>query len=129
MMNKTCQTTTYNSEPLRDERLLQRAIDSYGALLPFRRERERCKRFTYGDQWGDIVRTADGRYVSEGRLIEDQGRQPLTNNLIRRLVKTIVGRYRTLCTDKGRYDLSDTVTAVNELPELDSRLLEEFLIS
>ncbi len=109
--------------------LLNAAREAWNRGYAMRARRERFKRFTYGDQWGDTVRTADGRYVSEGRLIEDQGRQPLTNNLIRRLVKTIVGRYRTLCTDKGRYDLSDTVTAVNELPELDSRLLEEFLIS
>lgn len=109
--------------------LLNAAREAWNRGYDLRARRERFKRFTYGDQWGDTVRTADGRFVSEGRLIEDSGRRPLTNNLIRRLVKTIVGRYRTLCTEKGRYDTSDVFTAVNELPELDSRLLEEFLIS
>ena len=109
--------------------LLNAAREAWGRGHEMRARRERFKRFTYGDQWGDIVRAADGRYTSEGRILEEHGRQPLTNNLIRRLVKTIVGRYRTLCTENGRYDLRDTFTAVNELPELDSRLLEEFLIS
>lgn len=109
--------------------LLNAAREAWGRGHEMRTRRERFKRFTYGDQWGDIVRAADGRYISEGRIQEEHGHQPLTNNLIRRLVKTIVGRYRTLCTEKGRYDLRDTFTAVNELPELDSRLLEEFLIS
>ena len=84
---------TYSSEPLRDERLLQRAIESYGALLPYRRERERCKRFTYGDQWIDSV-VDHGVKISEEEYIKRQGNMPLKNNLIRRLVRNVLGVWR-----------------------------------
>lgn len=93
-------------------------------------KRERLKRYTYGDQWGDIVADSNGRRLTEGQLVSATGRAPLTNNLIRRLVKTIVGRYRSLGKEQKRYDGDiAAVAADNCLPELDSRMLEEFLIS
>lgn len=51
----------------------------------------------------------------------------MINNLIRQLVKTIVGRYRNIMSEKAIY--RDELSVRNHLPELDSRLLEEFLIS
>lgn len=95
-----------------------------------RARRERFKRFTYGDQWGDPAEPGHAFGASEGEVLARAGRKPLTNNLIRRLVKTVVGRYRTMCSENGRYDTAPgSLAVVNDLPELDSRLLEEFLIS
>ena len=55
----------------------------------------------------------------------------MTNNLIRQMIKTIVGRYRTECIT-NRVPANKNVALVheqNQLEELDSRALEEFLIS
>lgn len=93
-------------------------------------DRERLKRYTYGDQWGDVVTMTDGERIVEGDWIRRTGRRPITNNLIRRLVRTIVGRYRDLSIVNDWYDDDpESVDASLSLEEIDSRLLEEFLIS
>lgn len=92
--------------------------------------RERLKRYTYGDQWGDSILTPEGETISESEWIMRTGRRPLTNNLIRRLVKTIVGRYRDMAVRNSWYDPESAAGASGLLlEELDSRLLEEFVIS
>ncbi|MDE6397485.1 MAG: hypothetical protein K2K84_09450 [Muribaculaceae bacterium] len=93
-------------------------------------KRERLKQFTYGDQWRDTVRDSDGVTLSERDMLLKEGMRPLTNNLIRRLVKTIVGRYRDVAETAGWYDPApDGADSAGLHDELDSRLLEEFLIS
>ena len=78
----------------KDLNLLKSAYDTWLAADTLRRRRLRYKRFTYGDQWSDIVADNAGGCCEERHLLIDSGRRPLTNNLIRQLVKTIVGRYR-----------------------------------
>lgn len=109
--------------------VLAAAREAYSAQCDLRRRRMRYKRFTYGDQWGDMVRDSRGALVREGDLMAAGGRQPLTNNLIRRLVKTIVGRWRTMAAESRRYDDPALGAQLNSLAELDARMLEEFLIS
>lgn len=110
--------------------ILGRAYSAWNACAGLRSRRARCKRFTYGDQWSDPV--ADGRNgtLTEAELIERSGKHAYTNNLIRQLVKTVVGRYRTNAADAAVYagDIA-AVARANSLAELDARLLEEFLIS
>lgn len=107
-----------------DNKLLNAARDAWLAGADFRRRRDRFKRYTYGDQWSDIV--GDGPWRrSEREQIYLSGKQPYTNNLIRQLVKTVVGRFRALATRRGYYRKNGSP----RLPELDARLLEEFLIS
>ena len=60
----------------------------------FRRERDRCKRYAYGNQWGDDI-CVNGKMMSEEDYIKQQGGIPLKNNLIRRLIKNVVGLYRS----------------------------------
>ena len=109
--------------------VLNKAYSCWSKLAGLRRRRDRCKRFTYGDQWSDRVRSR-GRWESEAEYIERSGKHPYTNNLIRQLVKTVVGRYRREAAEAGAYkgDIADTA-ARNSLAELDARTLEEFLIS
>ncbi|MBP5314254.1 MAG: hypothetical protein J6Y87_00120 [Muribaculaceae bacterium] len=109
--------------------LLHRAYNAWSAAADFRQRRERYKRYTYGRQWDDLVTLPDGGVVSELELAMRCGKQPLTNNLIRRLVKSVVGRFRS---DLPAADLSPDLSEIhreNALDELDCRLLEEFLIS
>lgn len=122
--------------------LLAEAGAYYASLAPFRKERMRNKRYTYGDQWSDIVEV-DGRSITEEQYIKEQGSIPLKNNLIRRLVRNVVGVYNARSTepvcvarDNAERALGDTMTALlrcnmqlNRMAALYTRSIEEFLIS
>lgn len=110
--------------------LVKAARDAWASADGFRLRRDRYKRYTYGDQWCDSVPDSAGHWRSEREIIHLAGKQPYTNNLIRHLVKTIVGRYRYIARERGYYK-ADTRCAGKDpqLVELDTRLLEEFLIS
>lgn len=108
----------------------------------FRRVRERCKRYTYGDQWGDVL-TVNGRGQTEKQYLLEQGAIPLTNNLIRRLVRSVIGVYRgqsveptCIARDRDEQTLGETMSTVlqcnmqlNRAEQLQARTLEEYLIS
>ena len=116
------------------ENIHRRVFDTSFALWSERasliQTRRRLMRYTYGDQWGDTVADFDGSAIIESDLIRKTGRRPITNNLIRRLVKTIVGRYRDMAARNEWYDKdTDSFDSLALTEELDSRLLEEFLIS
>ena len=121
--------------------LLGRARECFDSLREFRGERDRCKRYTCGDQWGDLIEDR-GRMVRESDYIRSQGNMPLKNNLIRRLVRNVLGVYRNrysapVChgvngdaeADVERINrlLSETMDK-NRLEELYARTMEEFLI-
>lgn len=111
--------------------ILESAYKAWSAAEDFRSKRERHKNYAYGDQWCDPVRTPAGKIVREDELISRSGCKPLSNNLIRQLVKAVVGRWRSQTAADGMYsrpDIAD-IAARNGLAELDSRMLEEFLIS
>lgn len=121
-------------------RILETAHAAWVRMAPMRERRRRYVRYTYGDQWSDPAVGRDGRVTTEGELATVGGRRPLTNNLIRRLVKTVVGRYRLSLEESGgegaeAQGAPDAAAkggawrALNEVEELDARTLEEFLIS
>ncbi len=84
------------------------------------RERERNKRYTYGDQWGDTI-THDGVTMTEETYIRKvEGQTPLKNNIIRRIVRNVTG--------VGRDSLSKRDGLVTTEIEVFSRSMEEFLI-
>lgn len=104
------------------EKIIERVNEAYGRLAPLRAARNRFKSFTYGKQWGDMMTLADGTRLTEEEYAGRTGRVPLTNNMINRLVKTIVGHFRASLPEADATDH-------NRLEELDSRMLEEFLVS
>ncbi len=110
-----------------------RAAWNAGATL--RQRRRRFKDYAYGRQWGDVIHTPEGEWMTEGAYAERSGKKPLSNNMIRQLIKSIIGRFRyTVASDgdkasRGMPDAFADVAAHNLLDELDCRLLEEFLIS
>ena len=116
------------------ENNLKVLLDAYHAWMrcaSLRASRARNKRFTYGDQWLDTFTDRDGDTLTDGHRMVLRGTQPLTNNLLRQLVRTVVGRYRSQVIDAASpadKRLSQTVERL-QLDELDSRALEEFLIS
>jgi len=120
----------------------------YDNMENFRKRRLRNKRYNYGDQWGDKidVPTCGGlgkRTVREEDYIRDQGSEPLKNNLIRRLVKNVLGVYRSqskepTCNarDKDEQKYGETMSIVlqcnrqlNRETEIEARTMEEFMIS
>lgn len=122
--------------------VLMQAQTCWGNMARFRRERERNKRYTYGDQWGDLVK-ADGKTMTEEEYIKSQGRVPLKNNLVRRLVRNVLGVYRSqakepncVARDRDEQQLGETMSIVlqynmqmNKAQKLYARSMEEFLIS
>ncbi len=122
--------------------LLEQATNCWRGMEEFRKERERCKRYTYGDQWGDTVEV-DGRRVREEDFLREQGNMPLTNNLIRRLVRNVLGVFRSRwsnpkCSPRDNSEkfhiatmqkLLDYNSDLNMMEEVYSRTMEEFLIS
>lgn len=110
-----------------EKEILRQAYSAWSSAAGLRERRARYKRYTYGDQWSDLVLSSKGHIVREHDRLTESGKSPMINNLIRQLVKTIVGRYRNIMADKEMY--KSGLSSRNHLPELDSRLLEEFLIS
>lgn len=126
----------------RGQQILLQAQACYSAMSKFRADRQRNKRYNYGNQLSDIV-TIDGVQMTEEEYIKKQGGVPFTNNLIRRLTRNIIGTYRQSATepicnarDRNEQKQAETLTTIlqynlqlNNAPELNARSLEEFLIS
>lgn len=110
--------------------ILEKAYRAWCRCSDLRARRNRCKRFTYGDQWNDPVENIDGTVTSEYEFLLRSGKRPYTNNLLRQLVKSVVGRFRSLSRSEELYrgDIA-TLALSNDLAELDAREMEEFLIS
>jgi len=121
--------------------ILMEAQQYWNNMDQFRRDRERNKRYTYGDQWKDLI-TVDGCTMNEEEYIIRQGNIPLKNNLIRRLVRNVLGVYRSqakeptcYARDRDEQKLGETMTTIlqcnmqlNRLTEVYARTMEEFLI-
>lgn len=111
--------------------MIQQAKESYNSLASFRRKRERCRDYTFGRQWNDTIEI-NGRRVSEYEYILSEGNVPLKNNLIRRLVRNVIGVFRERLPKIMEKEYSgelSTVAQENSLTEIFSRTMEEFLIS
>lgn len=122
--------------------LLMEAQYYWNQMDDFRKERERNKRYTYGAQWDDVI-CVEGKSMTEEMYIQKQGNIPLKNNLIRRLVRNVIGVYRgqskePTCTarDRNEQKLGETMSTIlqcnmqlNRMNNLYARTMEEFLIS
>lgn len=109
--------------------ILDRAFEAWSSGADLRRRRLRFKDYTYGRQWGDSVIDCNGRTTTEGDLAWSVGKKPLTNNLIRQLVKTCIGRFRSQLQAERHDPAEAEMRRRNRLDELDCRTFEEFLIS
>ena len=121
--------------------ILMEAQQYWGNMSAYRKDRERNKRYAYGDQLKDYI-TVDGKTMTEEEYIISQGNVPLKNNLIRRLVRNVLGVYRSqakepTCVARDRYEqkLGETMSVIlqcnaqiNRRVEIDARSFEEFLI-
>ena len=113
----------------KNERVLASAYKAWQNGESLRNRRNRYKQYTYGQQWNDLVRDEHGNLITEGELAVKDGKRPMTNNLIRQLVKCVVGRFRNSLYENTISPSLKPIYDLNNLNELDSRMLEEFLIS
>ncbi|MDE6117621.1 MAG: hypothetical protein K2G33_08960 [Duncaniella sp.] len=107
------------------------AVTAWRDAATLRASRSRLKNYAYSRQWNDPVTTDDGMTLTEGDRVRLGGRTPQTNNLIRPLIKSVVGRFRyNLASEEPITDeVLKSVYDHNQIDELDCRALEEFLIS
>lgn len=143
--NTEIDTVAFSTKHFGDRRafdVLMEAQHYWNQMDDFRHDRERNKRYTYGFQWDDII-CVDGKKMSEEDYIKAQGNVPLKNNLIRRLVRNVLGVYRSqlkepTCTarDRDEQKLGETMSTIlqcnmqlNRMNEVNARSMEEFLIS
>lgn len=125
----------------RGQQVLMHAQKHYTAMDRYRRDRERNKRYAFGDQWGDTV-VVDGVPMTEGEYIREQGNQPLKTNLIRRAVSSVVGLYRgqsmeptCIARDRDEQRMAESMSTalqynmeLNHMNEMHARTMEEYLI-
>lgn len=131
-----------NFERRRAFDVLMEAQHYWNEMEQFRKDRQRNKRYTYGDQWDDKI-CVDGKTMTEEEYIKQQGNVPLKNNLIRRLVRNVLGVYRSqskeptcVARDREEQKLGETMSTIlqcnmqlNRMSEVYARTMEEFLIS
>ena len=130
------------NDQARGLRVLQEAQQYYSAMYKFRVERERNKRYNYGDQWGEIV-CVDGKKMTEEEYIKSQGSVPLKTNLIRKQVNTVIGLFLSqqneptcIARDRDEQRQAETMSTVlqynmqlNRMKEVYADSMEEYLMS
>lgn len=143
-MNRTNRSPDSSRLPFgrRMTSLLDQARLNWQRMERFRRERERNKRYAFGDQWGDII-TVDGKEMTEEQYLRDEGGVPLKNNFLNRMIRNVLGVYRSqskqpscIARDRTEQSLGETMSTVlqynwqlNKMDEILSATMKEFLIS
>ena len=111
--------------------MITQAKEYWNRLSNFRKNRNRCRDYTFGRQWNDPIEV-DGIRMSEYEYILREGNVPLQNNLIRRIVRNVLGLFRERLPEIMKQEYGeelDTMAAENSLDEIFCRTMEEFLIS
>lgn len=126
----------------REMDILYRAKRCWDGLYSMRANRERLMKFTYGSQYIDRVEV-DGETMSEAQYWASQGIIPKKNNLIRKMVRSVLGIYKSqdvdftaIAKDREEQSVAEMMTVTlqsnrdaNRMNEIQRSLAEEFLIS
>lgn len=102
----------------------------------------RCYRFVYDDQWGDLIKVDKDKWVTERDYLVSIGQTPLQNNLIQRLVNSVLGVYwsqskEPTCVARDRAEQEDgegltkllqVVQQRNRMKQINASTVKEFLI-
>lgn len=126
----------------RDAQVFEDARVCYDNLERFRQNAMRCHRYTYGDQWGDKI-VVDHKTMTEEAYLREQGKVPLKNNMIRNLVKSVLGQFegsptRPVCVARNREDQTygemmtlamECVYDTNRMDSLDAKTLESYMVT
>lgn len=125
--------------------IITEATRCHDAFYAFCKQADRSAKYYKGEQWGDVVEIRDrfGRTESmtEEDYIKSQGRPALKQNLIRPIVRNVVGQFRgapyksiVYSSDEGGQDVADVMSVrlndvlrYNDATERDAREYESFL--
>ena len=117
------------------------------AMTPFCEQADRSARYYKGEQWGDPVEIPDRcgcvKTVTEEEYIKSQGRPALKHNLIRPIVRNVIGQFRdspyksiVYSSDEGGQGAADQMSVklndvlrYNDSVERDAREYESFLVT
>ena len=125
-------------------RVLEQARRYWDSLSDFRKRRRRSRDYHRGRQWSDKIYLPKERvWITEEEHIKRQGRIPFKQNVIRQLVKNLLGQYRNSHTrsmvvsrskggEEGAEVLTNAIQHVFDLnfsEEIDARAVEEFALS
>lgn len=123
--------------------LLEQCRQDWDSLYDFRKRRLRSRKYYQGDQWHELIVGPNGRAISEENHIKSQGKIPFKQNIIRQIVRNMLGQYRTnpsqsivYAADNSKSAQADIMGAalesaltLNNTVELDAAALEEFILS
>lgn len=76
----------------KDNKILERCRNAWNRFAPARKARERTMKYTFGDQWSDIIEYKGG-HITERRYIQKKGNIPLQNNIMISIFNTVAGLY------------------------------------
>ncbi len=126
----------------KNEKILQNFKAMYDSLVDIKLDIIRNNRYTFGDQLGDLVPNPDSNgMITERDYMINQGMVPLEMNVIRKMVKALVGVYRqdklepvAVSRDRDEQKLGEMMSIAlqyayqnNGLYETNTRGYEEFL--
>lgn len=123
--------------------LLEQCRLDWESLYDFRKRRLRSRKYYQGDQWHELMLDARGRAIKEEEHIMSQGKIPFKQNIIRQIVRNMLGQYRTNPSQSIVYSMDrekaakadimgstlDAALSLNNTIELDAASLEEFVLS
>jgi hypothetical protein len=123
--------------------LIEQCRLDWDGLYSFRKRRLRSRKYYQGDQWHELIIGPNGRPITEEDYIKSQGKIPFKQNIIRQIVRNMLGQYRTnpsqsivYSTDREKAPQADIMGAtldqalsLNNSVELDAAALEEFILS
>lgn len=124
--------------------IILEASRAWDGLDKFRKNARRCRDYTYGKQWNDRIKDpATGKWITEETYIKAQGKIPLKNNMIRQLVKSVLGQFASnqtepvcVASDRDEQKLGEMMSIImkyaytlNKMWDIDRRTLEQYLIS
>ena len=73
----------------KDIKLLERCRNAWNRFEPARKTRERTMKYTFGDQWSDIIEYKGGR-VTQRSYIQHKGTIPFQHNIMISTHNTLV---------------------------------------
>lgn len=131
-----------SDERARGQQILMQAQGHYMASYRYRLDRERNKKYNFGDQLSDIVYVKGEGYMTEEAYIKKQGGVPLITNLINRITNKVVGTFREqqsepLCYARDRDEQKEAEVLstllqynmqLNRMGELYAKGMKEFYI-
>jgi len=133
-----------DSDKNRENRtLLEICQMHWNNMSDYRDRRARARNYERGKQWYELTEDANGDTLTEEELILSQGRLPLKQNMIRQLVRNLMGQYRSnpvksVVMSRTREDqklsemMSNAMQAakdLNQVTELDAQLFHEHILS